>query len=41
MVVDTAARSALYGSLDDGAESWVVRRPQSVTDLDVSICLEY
>jgi hypothetical protein len=36
---DTAACSALYGSLDDGAESWVVRRLQSVTDLDALICL--
>jgi nuclear pore complex protein Nup160 len=36
IIADTAARSAFCDSLDDGAESWLVGRLQSVTDLDAS-----
>ena len=36
IIADTAARSAFRDSLDDGAESWLVGRLQSVTDLDAS-----
>jgi len=41
LFADPAARSAVYGSLDDGAESWLFRRLQSVTDFDASICLVF
>jgi nuclear pore complex protein Nup160 len=36
IIADTAARSAFCDSLDDGAESWLVGRLQSVADLDAS-----
>ena len=36
IIADSAARSAFCDSLDDGAESWLVGRLQSVTDLDAS-----
>jgi nuclear pore complex protein Nup160 len=36
IIADTAARVALRDSLDDGAESWLVGRLQSVADLEAS-----
>src|SRR5258708_7077466 len=36
IIADTAARSAFRDVLDDGAESWLVGRLQSVADLDAS-----
>ncbi|KAF8266642.1 nucleoporin Nup120/160-domain-containing protein [Lactarius quietus] len=36
IIADTAARGAFRESLDDGAESWLVGRLQSVTDLEAS-----
>ncbi|KAI9510623.1 nucleoporin Nup120/160-domain-containing protein [Russula earlei] len=36
IIVDTAARSAFRASLDDGADSWLVGRLQSVSDVETS-----